>query len=195
MNRRYDGLIPKTFAMTPDAAEPSSAGLPPVAGRGVYAAMVAELEDGTGQLGLCERAWVTDRLGHALRTLNAGGEVRVRVIDDTEMATAHERYSGIAGTTDVLTFDLRDDAAGPLDVDILVCLDEAKRQAAARGHLPEHELLLYAVHGVLHCLGHDDHDSQAFERMHAEEDRVLAEIGLGPIFGKAPQSGTEGVQA
>src|SRR6185369_8183115 len=96
----------------------------------------------------------------------------VRVVGDEEMAAAHQRFSGVAGTTDVLTFDLTE-AGGALDVDLLVCFDEASRQAASRGHGVERELLLYVVHGVLHCLGHDDHEEAAAARMHAEEDRVL----------------------
>lgn len=125
-------------------------------------------------------------LAAALDHLAAAGEVRIRLVNDTAMAEAHERYSGIAGTTDVLTFDLRDaaDPAAPLDVDLLICVDEARRQAAARGHPLTHELLLYALHGVLHCLGHDDHDDAAYARMHTIEDEVLKAIGIGPVFGR-----------
>jgi probable rRNA maturation factor len=114
-----------------------------------------------------------------------GGEVRVRIVDDDEMAAAHTRYMGVAGTTDVITFDAASGGAAsgePLDADLLVCLDEATRQAASRGHARAHELVLYILHGVLHCLGYDDRDESAFERMHAEEDRLLRGIGLGPIF-------------
>lgn len=118
----------------------------------------------------------------ALRTLGAEGEVRVRVIDDPAMADAHVRYSGVAGTTDVLTFDLSGDPEGPLDVDILVCIDEARRQAETRGHAVDRELLLYIIHGILHCLGHDDHDDARATLMHAEEDRLLTAIGVGPTF-------------
>ena len=112
-----------------------------------------------------------------------GGEVRVRVVGDQEMAAAHERYSGVAGTTDVLTFNLAEAGDG-LDVDVLVCMDEAERQAGRRGHAVERELLLYVIHGVLHCLGHDDHDEAAAARMHAEEDRVLEAVGVGATYGR-----------
>lgn len=141
-----------------------------------------------------------ERLAHAaLGVLGAMGEVRVRIVGDAEMAQAHQRYSNTPGTTDVLTFDLAEGASrtvgtrpdmsvaaplapAPLDVDILVCIDEARRQGVSRGHAPERELLLYILHGVLHCLGHDDHDDEAFARMHSEEDRVLSAIGIGPVF-------------
>ncbi len=137
--------------------------------------------------------WLLDHARAALAELGAagGGEVRVSIVDDPAMAAAHERYSNVPGTTDVLTFDLRTGGTGvppvsaePLDVDILVCADEARRQAAPRAVPLEHELLLYIVHGVLHCLGEDDHDEAAAVRMHQREDRVLTAIGVGPVYAR-----------
>lgn len=123
---------------------------------------------------------------HAARVAGRVGEVRVELVPDAEMAAAHLKYSNVPGTTDVLTFDLSDGltarTGAPLDVDILVCVDEARRQATERGHALEHEILLYILHGILHCLGHDDHEDDAFARMHAEEDRILTAIGIGPVF-------------
>jgi probable rRNA maturation factor len=104
------------------------------------------------------------------------------------MDALHRRHTGVAGTTDVLTFDLREMGLGPLDVDIVVCLDEADRQAASRGHAVERELLLYVVHGLMHCLGHDDHEEAACARMHAAEDAVLTAIGVGPVYAR-PEGG------
>lgn len=134
------------------------------------------------------------RLTRAVEALHATGEVRVRVVADAEMAAAHVRYSGVEGTTDVLTFDMRDcdDADVPLDVDLWVCIDEANRQAEARGIDTDRELLLYCIHGVLHCLGHDDHTDEGFERMHAEEDRLLEAIGVGRTFALAADARRDG---
>ena len=132
------------------------------------------------------RQWLETLAAKALDLLHAAGEVRVRVVDDIEMASAHEEFAGVAGTTDVLTFDLAEPGSTDLDADILVCVDEAKRQAAARNHAPERELLLYIIHGVLHCRGHDDHDPEAATRMHAEEDRILSALGVGSTF--APEA-------
>lgn len=143
-----------------------------------------ELADATGKLGDRRAEWLLNHATAALRHLNTPGVVRVRVVLDDEMASMHEEFTGVAGTTDVLTFDLREEATGPLDADIVVCLDEATRQAKARGHGPEHELLLYTIHGVLHCLGHDDHDDDDFEAMHRAEDEVLTAIGVGPLFSR-----------
>jgi probable rRNA maturation factor len=171
------------------ADEGSTAAEPPSPG-GAAATLSIELVDDRGLTDDRARRWVAERARLALRPLHCIGEVRVRVVDDAEMADAHERWSGVPGTTDVLTFDLRDTGQGPLDVDLLVCADEAARQADARGIPPERELLLYVIHGVLHCLGFDDHDEAAAARMHAEEDRLLEAAGIGAIFAAAPPHGT-----
>lgn len=141
--------------------------------------------DATGAVSPSERAWLAEQGAMALRALGATGSVRVRLVNDQEMARAHEAYLGVPGTTDVITFDLTDGASAssePLDLDLLVCVDEARRQAEARGIDAPREMLLYAVHGVLHALGHDDHDEASALAMHAREDEVLAQLGVGPTF-------------
>lgn len=127
----------------------------------------------------------------AAAELGARGEVRVKIVDDSEMSRAHEVYKDVSGTTDVLTFDLRDSEDEPLDMDLLICIDEAARQADQHGHTVEKELLLYIVHGMLHCLGHDDQDSASAELMHKREDEVLVAIGAGAAYapGEANRKG------
>lgn len=172
------------------AAEWSNNSLSARAGGSAADSPVA-ITDPEDRLTLAQASWLASHAAAAADELGVTGEIRVRVVGDAAMAAAHERFAGVPGTTDVLTFDLREpadktaDRAGrrAMDVDIYACVDEARRQAAARGHAPECELLLYIVHGVLHCLGHDDHNDAAYRRMHAEEDRVLAAIGVGPVFG------------
>lgn len=124
------------------------------------------------------------------------GSVRVRIVDDAAMTDAHKRFCDLDSTTDVLTFDLAQDegdfAHKVLDTDLIICADEARRQAQQRAHPIVHELLLYIVHGVLHCLGHDDHDEAGYARMHAREDELLTAAGIGAVFNAAhreePQS-------
>lgn len=155
-----------------------------------------ELIDATGRLPAADARWIADHAARALRVLDADGEVRVRVVADAEMAAAHLEYAEVEGTTDVLTFDMSelnaDGTRVELDVDVLACLDEAERQAARRGHPGRCELLLYVVHGVLHCLGFDDHGDDEYARMHREEDRVLEAIGVGSVFGGASGAGATG---
>ncbi len=156
------------------------------------AAIRVEVLDPHSLVTLAEKIRLEQWLHAAVDAVGACGAVRVRLVSDREMAAAHQRYAGVAGTTDVLTFDMRDEdedlepGAGTLDVDIWACVDEARRQAAGRGLAVERELLLYCIHGVLHCLGYDDHDDAEYARMHAEEDRILETIGVGRTFARSP---------
>ena len=135
-----------------------------------------------------ERAWVLERLAACLaHVADPVARVTVEIIDDHRMAALHERFSNVPGTTDVLTFP----ASGPgepVEVDIAICVDEAARQSRARGHDLRHELLLYALHGVLHCTGFDDRAPHDHARMHAEEDRILQAIGLGAVYAREDRS-------
>jgi probable rRNA maturation factor len=81
----------------------------------------------------------------------------------------------------VLSFDASTDN-NSIEADIAVCVDVARRESSARNHSVERELLLYALHGLLHCCGYDDHDEAGYQAMHAEEDRILSAIGVGPTF-------------
>lgn len=140
--------------------------------------------------GLVQRpdlAWIASRLRSAAeaaarRERIAIARLDVLVVDDAYMSRLHERHAGETGATDVLTFDAREDRSRPIDADIVICADEAARRAAEFSHSIERELLLYCLHGLLHCLGYDDHDEAGWKRMHAREDEILAEIGVGPVF-------------
>jgi probable rRNA maturation factor len=163
-----------------------------------------ELTDATRRLTPAQVTWLATNIEAAARTLHAMGSIRVRVIDDEEMARAHEEFAGVPGTTDVLTFDLSDSDIKPprpaqlsdlcelfgFDTDILVCLDESLRVASARGYPFERELLLYVVHGLLHCMGLDDHEQSDSRAMHTLEDEVLVAIGVGAVF-RRPGAGDE----
>lgn len=161
-----------------------------------------ELTDATGRLSQSQFDWLIHRCHEVLGVLRCAGSLRVRVIDDPEMAKAHEEFAGVPGTTDVLTFDMTDPdnsegltkplenlrlldqktSNNIIDTDILICLDEAVRQGSQRGYDFLRELLLYVVHGLLHCLGHDDHQEEDAALMHRVEDAVLEAIGVGAVY-------------
>lgn len=126
--------------------------------------------------------WVRDQLRKAITLIDQSvTRITVSIIDDTEMSLLHKRHGGIESSTDVLSFPMSDTQA-PIEADIAVCVDVARRVAGELGHRVEHELLLYALHGVLHCAGFNDHIEKDYLTMHAEEDRILRAIGVGAVF-------------
>ena len=137
-------------------------------------------------------SWRAVRLLHrvAAHTLHAegftAGRLSVAVVGATAMASLHRRFLGQPGPTDVLTFDLdTDHGDGYVDGEIVICSDVARRRAARRGRslqAARAELALYLVHGILHLAGYDDRTSTGSTRMHAREDELLTELGLGAVF-------------
>ncbi len=126
--------------------------------------------------------WLEARLVEAIAQINRPvGRVGGCLADDALMRRQHRKFSGRERTTDVLAFET---SASPdlIEVDIIVSVDEATRAAARLGHPVERELLLYCLHGVLHCAGFNDKTAPEYKAMHAEEDRILSAIGVGPTF-------------
>lgn len=112
-------------------------------------------------------------------------EISIALLDDARIAELHERYLDTSGPTDCITFNLGDDPA-IVEGEIVISCDTAAREADARGHALGSELLLYAVHGTLHLLGMDDATAPEAAKMHAMEDEILGEMGIGPIYAVDP---------
>jgi probable rRNA maturation factor len=89
------------------------------------------------------------------------------------MARLHREYSGIGGTTDVLTFDLTEKDSRAIDGDIYICLDQARRQSSDLRIPLYREVARLAVHGVLHLAGYRDVSEAERERMRRLEDLAL----------------------
>jgi probable rRNA maturation factor len=128
--------------------------------------------------------WLIEHTIAALTFLSKEeSEITIRVVDDATMSELHRKHSGVNGTTDVLTFDNGSNEHS-VCADIACCVDEANREAGQRGHSLDEELLLYIMHGILHCCGFDDGDENSHREMHNEEDRVLEAIGVGSVWSK-----------
>jgi probable rRNA maturation factor len=143
-----------------------------------------------------DAAWLHHRLCEAIRHVR--GTVRrvtLCLVDDHQMILLHKRHCGLDETTDVLTFPMSNQGE-PVEVEIVACTDEAFRRAQELGHCVEQELLLYALHGVLHTCGFNDLTDSEHAAMHAEEDRILELIGVGRTFDRdGSEVGSMGTEA
>jgi probable rRNA maturation factor len=88
------------------------------------------------------------------------------------MAKLHREYSGVRGTTDVLTFELSE-PKDELEGEIYICLDQARRQATEYKVNMTEEIARLAVHGILHLAGYDDRTKSGRSQMKKLEDRML----------------------
>lgn len=130
-----------------------------------------------------------DAIRAALRRDKAtSARINLALVDDEAMAVLNQKHLQHTGPTDVLTFDLRDEALDAtvesyqIDGEIVVSTETATREAVARGHDEEAELAMYAVHGTLHLLGYDDADETEAARMHQLEDEILLSLGFGYVY-------------
>jgi probable rRNA maturation factor len=95
------------------------------------------------------------------------------------LAALNARYRGVERATDVLSF-----SAGAVDPetglfhlgDIAISLPRAARQAAARQAPLEREVMLLAVHGTLHLLGHDHEKPDDKRKMWRAQRQILKEV-------------------
>jgi probable rRNA maturation factor len=100
-------------------------------------------------------------------------DVAIAFVDDESMRKLNRQFRRKDKTTDVLTFPGDD----PTHLgDIVISLEQARRQAADEKHSLATEVRYLIVHGILHSLGYD-HETDNGE-MNALELKVRAKVGL-----------------
>jgi probable rRNA maturation factor len=73
--------------------------------------------------------------------------------------------------------------------EIFICVDDAIAQARRFRTTWTSELVRYAIHGVLHLLGHDDSRPDARRKMKREENRLVKEMARRfPLRKSEPRS-------
>lgn len=92
-------------------------------------------------------------------------DVSIAIIGDRRMRELNLIYRKTDKTTDVLSFAGEGDFFG----EIILCLNQIKRQAKVSGRTFKYELIFILIHGLLHLYGLEDH---------TEKER-LCMIGLG----------------
>ena len=112
-----------------------------------------------------------------------------------EIRELNARTRGVDKVTDVLSFPSLDNIRGkalkkadfPLDIDeegrlflgsVVICKQRAQEQAEEYGHSYLRELTYLIVHGVMHCLGYDHITDEEQKEMRAQEEEVLAKLGI-----------------
>lgn len=104
-------------------------------------------------------------------------ELGVHLIGAEEMACLNETYLRHPGSTDVITFDHRENAnVGHPHGEIFISVDDAV-QAAQRYRVEwQAEVARYLTHGVLHLEGFDDVTPILRRAMKRRENKLLKEL-------------------
>ena len=100
-------------------------------------------------------------------------DLAIAFVDDGTMRDLNRKFRHKNKTTDVLTFPGDD----PTHLgDIVISVDQARRQAADEKHSLATEVRYLVLHGILHALGYD-HETDNGE-MNALEISLRARVGL-----------------
>lgn len=97
--------------------------------------------------------------------ISLGDAVLIVIVSDKRMAELHEQFCGIAGPTDVLTFQ---------HGEIVISALTAARQARVYRVSLAREIRLYILHGLLHLCGYDDTEPRARAAMRRLQKGLLA---------------------
>ena len=111
-------------------------------------------------------------LEHLGRIEEQISEVSIAFVDDESMKSLNRKFRHRNKTTDVLTFRGDDPYLG----DIVISVDQARRQAREERHSIATEVRYLILHGILHALGWD-HETDSGE-MNELEVEVRHAVGL-----------------
>lgn len=103
--------------------------------------------------------------------------ISLAIVGNEESRQVHARFLGSNQPTDVISFSLGDDPSR-LEGELVVNSELAAERASQFGWAPEHELLLYIVHGMLHLVGYDDSEPGERDAMFARQREILCECGI-----------------
>ena len=117
----------------------------------------------------------------ALRVDDDIQEVSIAIVDDDAMRNLNRQFRKKNKTTDVLTFPADDSDADPNAKgrplgDVVISIDQARRQATDQKHSLATEVRYLILHGVLHALGYDHETDDG--QMNALELKVREKVGL-----------------
>jgi probable rRNA maturation factor len=110
-----------------------------------------------------------------LTSERAESGVDVILVNDDFMRKLNKKFTKREGTTDVLSFGMREGEREAVEYpslgDVYVSLDQAKRQADEYGVGFDQEVRRLVAHGILHLLGHDHADEDAENIMREKEEK------------------------
>lgn len=111
-----------------------------------------------------------------------GGEVVVRFVRQTEMATLNHQTRGKTGATNILSFAYPSVADNIVRGDIVICPQIATRDAVQYQKPPAHHLAHLIVHGVLHLAGYRHDTATTAAKMEAAERTILQRFNIADPY-------------
>ena len=106
-------------------------------------------------------------------------ELSLLLTDDAEIRRLNKTYRNLDQATDVLSFPQDEEAVNEkgetLLGDVVISVETAARQAEEHHLSFNEELILLAIHGILHLLGYDHERSPQDARVMKDKTRMIFE--------------------
>ena len=106
-------------------------------------------------------------------------ELSLLLTDDAEIRRLNKTYRSLDQATDVLSFPQDEEAVNEsgktLLGDVVISVETAARQAEEHHLSFNEELILLAIHGILHLLGYDHERSPQDARVMKDKTRMIFE--------------------
>jgi len=108
------------------------------------------------------------------------GFVHITFTNDKKLKKINQQFLKHNSFTDVITFDLCDykgkTKRSIINADIIISADRAQINSRYFGTKATEELVLYVIHGILHCLNYNDQTKQDFEKMQKRQEAILKKL-------------------
>lgn len=104
-------------------------------------------------------------------------ELNISFVNDEEIKALNNQYRNVDQVTDVLSFPLFEEFPGaPYQLgDIVINLDQLRRQAENYGHGFDRELMYLTTHSLLHLYGYDHIDPSDKVKMRTLEEEIISD--------------------
>ena len=108
----------------------------------------------------------------------APGEINFIFCSDEYLLNINKQFLQHDYYTDIITFDTSEydpysSAKGRVSADIFISLDTVLANASTYETTFNRELYRVIIHGILHCIGFDDHTPEEFNEMKLQEEKAL----------------------
>lgn len=115
-------------------------------------------------------SWLDDFTKVVSKKFKIKKEISIALLSPLEIKKLNKIYRQKNKVTDVLSFNLDDEK---ILGEIVICLEQAKKQAKEKKISLQAELKLLVVHGTLHLLGYDHEVSEVEAERQEKEEKLL----------------------
>lgn len=112
------------------------------------------------------------------------GQVSLTIVSPEEIQQLNREYRQVNRVTDVLSFpqyvspdEIPADSMYLLG-DVVICMEQAVKQAEEYGHSIQRELVYLFVHSIFHLFGYYQMEEEEKQAMREAEEAVMKQIGL-----------------